>query len=502
MVVNVIVNGKKKTGEYLRDVISDEYYKEGCNIAIVKGIKKETKQESKKYRINTTKGPIVIGITEDNESVEYWNNHYKDFEGKGVRWKSMFDVSFGSVIIDLPMDRESKDFKKWDVVLSISGFDISEGHLVFIKKDITEVYGLKNPKIGRVIGGKGVLSKLESNDKIISIEKIRESKKLIDYIITKDLDLKLEENWEIFTYCLCGLDGPSKTVEHALAIMEDGYFEATESTNTFIADCRLQTLKIDEENYDDRVRGAITVRNYGNGIGKVYIYREGRTSSISHTVVGKVIEGMELVDFTDEGTISVKTIPERLCVIGKSVSEAKEIFDKYNIEYTIKGDDGENSIIIEQNPEYTLDVLKNKKVELKTLSEDKLLHIEIFDDKAPITSWYFRKTSGLTTKKVGKLTVYFKPAPDMVMFNRNEEYAKGLLPENTPKNKVDGGMIGVTNMVKRYKGYIGIRLTPHDKFGPTGETFEGTNIVGRVVKNEDLIKKLKMGDIVYLLEVK
>jgi putative methanogenesis marker protein 3 len=500
--VEVIVNDKPKSGNILKDVIDGEPYQEGANIAIIKGIKKEVEKESKKYKITTTKGSMVVGITEDNKTVEFWNNNYKKFEGKNLRWKGVSDLAFGSITIDLEMSKESEKFKKWDVVLSISGFDKTEGHLVFVKKDTTEIYGIKNPKIGILIGGKRVLPELTPEDKIISIEPIRESKEKIDYEITTDLNTKLKNGWKIWTFCEAELGGPSKTVEHALALMEDNYFEATESTNTFIADCRLQTIQIDEENLEDRDRGNITVRNIGEGVGKVYIYKERRASSPSHTVVGKIIKGMELIDFSDHGIVTITTKPERLNAIGKTVSEARELFEKYGINCEIDEKTDENSIIIEQNPEYTLDILKSKSVKIKGIPSDKILYIEIFDDKAPVTSWYFRKTTGLTTKRVGVLKTYFKPADDMVMFERNEAYAKGLLPENTPSEYVEGGCIGITNMVKRYKGYIGIRLSPNDKYGPTGETFEGTNIVGKVVKNADLIKKLKMGDIVYLLEVK
>jgi UPF0288 family protein (methanogenesis marker protein 3) len=56
-------------------------------------------------------------------------------------------------------------------------------------------------------------------------------------------------------------------------------------------------------------------------------------------------------------------------------------------------------------------------------------------------------------------------------------------------------------MAKRYKGYMGVRTSSHDKYGPTGETFEGTNIVGKVVKNAEILKSVKQGENIYILEV-
>ncbi|AEH06620.1 methyl-coenzyme M reductase-associated protein Mmp3 [Methanothermococcus okinawensis] len=497
----VLVNNTKKSGKFLKDVIAGEPYKMGANIVIIKGIKKEEEKESKKYKITTTKGSMIVGITESSDTVEFWNKNYKKFNGKHIGWKSVSDVSFGNITIDLPMSNKAEKFKKWDVILGISGFDKTEGYIIFIKKDTQEVYGIENPKIGILIAGKRVLSELTSEDYIISIEPIRESREKIDYLTTTDLNMELEDGWKIWTYCEAEFEGPSKTVEHALALMEDGYFEITEFTNTFIADCRLQTLSIDEDNLEDRKRGAITVRNIGAGVGKVYIYKENRASSLSHTVVGKITKGIELADFSDTGIISVVSKPERLNAIGKTQKEASELFKKHGITHKMEGNTDENAIIIEQSPEYTLDVLKSKEVITKGISPDELLYIEIYDDKAPNTAWYFRKTTGLTTKNIGTLKVYFKTG-DMVMFERNDEYSKGLLPENTPSESLEGGVIGVTNMVKRYKGYIGIRLSPNDKYGPTGETFEGTNIVGKIVKNGDIIKKLKAKDTLYILEVK
>ncbi|HID47119.1 MAG TPA: methanogenesis marker 3 protein [Methanococcaceae archaeon] len=498
--VKVFVNNREKDGKTLREVIEGEPYLEGSNIVIVKGVKKEVKR-SRKYKILTTKGTMIVAVTEDSKVVDFWNKNYKKFVNKSVRWRSIGDVAFGPIPIDLEMSKKPQKVKKWDVILSISGFDKSEGHLIFIKRDTTEIYGIDNPKIGVLIGGKRVLSQLTPEDRIISIEPVRESKEMVDYLTTRDLDIELEEGWRIWTYCKGELEGPPEAVEHVLALVEDGYFQIHQHTNTFIADCRLKSLEVEGENLDDRFRGAITVRNTGDGVGKVYIYREGRTSTPSHTVVGRITEGMELVDFSDEGFITVKFKPERLNVLGMTQAKASEVFRRYGIEHRREGDVEDEAIVVEQIPEYTLEVLRAKEVTTRGLSPDKLLYIELFDNKAPRTAWYFRKTTGLTIRKIGKLKVYFKIG-DMVIFERNERYARGLLPENTPKDKVEGGYIGVTNMVRKLKGYIGVRFSPNDKYGPTGETFEATNIVGRVVKNIEVLKKAKVGDEVYIYEVR
>ena len=498
--VKVFVNNREREGKTLRDVIEGEPYIEGSNIVIVKGVKKEVKR-SRRYKITTTKGTMIVAITEDSKVVDFWDRNYKKFINKNVRWRGIADVAFGPITIDLEMSNKPQRVKKWDVILSISGFDRNEGHLVFIKRDTTEIYGIENPKIGILIGGKRVLSRLTPEDKILSIEPLRESREIVDYLTTRDLDMELEEGWSIWTYCEGELEGPPQAVEHVLALVEGGYLEIGQHTNTFVADCRLKGLEIEGENIEERFRGAITVRNTGDGVGKVYIYREGRTSTPSHTVVGRITGGMELVDFSDEGVITVNLKPERLNVLGMTQAEASQVFSRYGIEHRREGDKEDDAIVVEQIPEYTLEVLESKEVTTKGLSPDKILFIEIFDDKAPRTAWYFRKTTGLTIRRIGKLKVYFKVG-DMVIFERNERYARGLLPENTPSDRVEGGYIGVTNMVRKLKGYIGVRFSPNEKYGPTGETFEATNIVGRVVKNLEVLKRAKVGDEVYLFEVR
>ncbi|MBP2172835.1 methyl-coenzyme M reductase-associated protein Mmp3 [Methanococcus voltae] len=499
---NVEKEFESKNPLKLKEVIEGAPYLENSNIAIIKGVKQEISESAMKYRIKTTGGAFILKVTEESPVVDFWNKNYKKFEDKNLRWKSVSDVAFGNITIDLDVNTESADFERWDVLLSISGLDKSEGHLVFMRKDNTEAYGLHNPKLGILIGGKRQLANLKPSDKIISIDLLRESKESVDYEVTTDLNTIIEDGWEIYTYCELNLKGPAKTTEHALSIFENGYIEVSQSSNTFISDSRLQTLKIDDLNTLPREKGTVTVRNTGVGMGKVYIYKESRTSSLSHTNVGKVVDGQELINFSTKGIVTTISKPERINLIGKSIKDALKILNEYDIELENKEDFSNSDVekvIVEQTPNYTLDLLDAKKVTLKAVNPDNILHIKIYDKKAPKSAWYFRKLTGLTTKRIGILKTYFKHQ-DMAMFERNLEYAKALLPENTPKEKLDGNKIAITNMVKKYKGYAGIRTSSSDKYGPTGETFEGTNVVGEIVKNEGVLKSLKPKDEIYLYE--
>ena len=53
-------------------------------------------------------------------------------------------------------------------------------------------------------------------------------------------------------------------------------------------------------------------------------------------------------------------------------------------------------------------------------------------------------------------------------------------------------------MSRRQIGVVGVRFEDNDEFGPTGEPFLGTNIVGKIVKGIENLEKFKEGDTVYV----
>ena len=77
---------------------------------------------------------------------------------------------------------------------------------------------------------------------------------------------------------------------------------------------------------------------------------------------------------------------------------------------------------------------------------------------------------------------------------------KEVLPENTPTGTVLAGEIGITNQSAKRMGTIGVRLVDDDLFGPTGEKFSSTNIIGRIIEPERLIG-IEEGDAIYISEV-
>ena len=91
-------------------------------------------------------------------------------------------------------------------------------------------------------------------------------------------------------------------------------------------------------------------------------------------------------------------------------------------------------------------------------------------------------------------TLLFKPEIEAVSY-------KDLLPENKPSGVVPAGSIGVSNQVSKKIGLVGVRLTEDKRYGPSGEKYEATNIIGRVLEPEKL-KDVKEGETIYIMEVR
>ena len=147
-----------------------------------------------------------------------------------------------------------------------------------------------------------------------------------------------------------------------------------------------------------------------------------------------------------------------------------------------------------------MEILKQKKVTLSSIPAKRLVAVQLYDDQAPKTLDYFRHVTGLKERPVGPLPVYFvyentllfKPEIEAVSY-------KDLLPENKPTGIVPAGSIGISNQVSKKIGLVGVRLTEDKRYGPSGEKFEATNIIGRVLEPEKL-KGVLEGETIYILE--
>lgn len=126
----------------------------------------------------------------------------------------------------------------------------------------------------------------------------------------------------------------------------------------------------------------------------------------------------------------------------------------------------------------------------------------MYDDLAPKTLDFFRHATGMNFKPVGALPVMMK-YENTFLFKAEKEAEKyrEIIPENTPQKKANAFEIAVTNQAAKRVGLIGVKTVDDDLFGPTGEKFTSTNLIGKILEPEKL-EGLKEGDTMYVLERK
>ncbi len=496
-------------GSSIQDVIAETNapYTPGSIICLIKG-KKELEKNISKYKIKTNLGSIIIQLDESDEAkplVDVWKNQYEEFVDLDIRWSTPSEVAIGPIVTDLEPTSDEYKYFEGDVVLSLSSFSNESTHLIMLKGNTTNVYSVPPYNKGvfaHVIGGKKTLENLTDDYKVIGIEPIVERSTTTDSASISDLSTILEEGNELYTYISFEIDENSPIcVEHLFSIIKDGRVKVSYDSESFLGFYDLAGIDKPKENTTQRARGTITVRNKGVGVGKLFIYRENRVLSPNHTTVGKIVNGMEIIDIAKENDfVTVKSEQQRLMLLNKTQKEATDMLSKVGVEHMIDGIIDDDAVIVEQTPKHTIDILKEGKVITKAINKDDLCTIK-FSDDAPRSVRYFKYISGLLENPIGKIKVHFAvPGMHIVIFEGNKKLAKGLIPENNPVDKVVRGQIGITNMASKSAGLIGIRFEDNSEFGPTAESFEATNIIGDITSDYDYLEKLKEGVEVYVTE--
>jgi len=72
-----------------------------------------------------------------------------------------------------------------------------------------------------------------------------------------------------------------------------------------------------------------------------------------------------------------------------SIDEAKALAEQKGLEVTFDGYIGEDAIVVEQLPFTTMQIIEAKKVSVLCIPPKQLLHINFYQDKAPIY-YYFQ----------------------------------------------------------------------------------------------------------------
>ena len=90
---------------------------------------------------------------------------------------------------------------------------------------------------------------------------------------------------------------------------------------------------------------------------------------------------------------------------------------------------------------------------------------------------------------------------EMYLFKPKFASNVNIIPENVPKQPVPPYSLAVTNDARKARGMTGVRSVANEEYGPTGEPFEGTNVIGTVL-DIDKLPLIKDGSTVFIREVK
>ncbi len=503
--ISIEINGQKlelKEDATLKDVLelSKTYYIPGSTIGILKaGTKKE--EATSEFRIITTKGEFRIELSGDSI---LWNKFGHNFINSKAHWDTSNSLAFGPIETDIGPERVERKYNRYDVFFGTGGYDARNTYLMFAKdKHISDYGSPKDAVIGKVISGKSTIALLKQGDNILKIEPVIRWETLLDKISTSDLGTKLDDGMRIFTYFKVELvkEAP-EGAEHFLALIRKKTFNLETYSNSFISDDSLAGEGCPFEHWDARSEGSVVARTDGLGNGRVYIYKEDRTSSPVHTVVGHVTQGIELIRVAQEGSkLAVQSNPERIMILGKSFEEAEKLLAQRGLRLEKSGYIEEDAIIVEQQPDTTIEIMNEGGVTGLGVKSDKIIDVKFYDDLAPKTLDFFRHSLRLKDRPLGPLPVFITYENTYLFRSEKEAEAyKEINPENVPKTKVNAGEIGVTNQAAKRYGIIGVKLTDDPKYGPTGEKFECTNIIGKVIEPARL-KGVREGDVIYIREV-
>lgn len=268
-----------------------------ATIGLVKG-RSEMAKETNSYWLETTKGKLRIDLLE-TEIQKVWHRSVDEIVGLKARWTDSGAVAFGSFFATLAPTREEHEYDRWEVVLGSSGFEAEKAQIVFVKKMHAAAYGSPAENRGvfaTVVGGKDTLNKLDRGDEILGLKPIVEWEDISEKEFTQDWDVPLVDGTDIYTKLEVELlEEAPYGAEFFLAATRDGVLKIDANTSSYISSHVLRGERIEFEHREPRAEGVITIRTQGRGLGHIFIYKADRTSLPSHSIVGKITKGMDLV---------------------------------------------------------------------------------------------------------------------------------------------------------------------------------------------------------------
>ncbi|MBD3227503.1 MAG: methanogenesis marker 3 protein [Candidatus Lokiarchaeota archaeon] len=513
---DIIINEKKYSflpGTTIKEALSksNEIFDETC--IICKEINQIDGNKKDILRFNTTKGLIDIYL-HDNELTNLFRTNINIFNDIEFGWKTTDIISFGKKEFPINKSRITKDsasFNNNDVFLFFAGFSPENCHVGFSKSKHEGIYGvykgaedyfLKEYKLGRVIRGSHIIEKFDRDDKIIGSSFIKNLEN--QYVILTESDLQdiIFDGLKLYTYLKAFLIndiGPH--LDHLYTVIDDNRLEVSETSNSFILSEGI-SIPLEVNNPLFRKRGAITIRNSGINKGSIYIYKRNAPFSIQHSVVGEVVKGLQLLSCARKGdSVLIDIHPKRIELLGKTQKRAEKICSERNIEVKRTGNNDDNAIVIMHRPATTMDILYLGKVEVYAIDPNELIKIKLYKEKAPKSIRYFKEVADMIYYELGVLKISDKLSSFILLDHVSEPKIsnKHLDAENCPESIVKQGEVGITNSLRKLRGTIGIRLKEDEQYGPTGENFMGTNIIGKILTPLEVIKNKKEGDLIYFV---
>lgn len=478
------------------------------SVAVIRPVHEE-EAESQEVRLVTTAGDMVIEVADPTLISRIFEPGLA--ENLRLHWQDRYAAAFGPFESNIRPARSPGRYERGDVILGCGGYDPGRSYLIFSRMRHTADHGAAadGGVIGRVVTGRGLLDRIETDDRITAVERIFRRADRSHVVVTRDGDFPIEDGMQVVSYVEAavqgwgseGIDtGSARSVEHFLLSVKEGRFKVSRSTSTHVVDTHLVPAKVPLELSGPRLEGAITVRTAGKSSGAVYIYTQGVSASAAHTVVGRVLQGIELVRFAADGDLfSIRAEPAKLDLIGFTLAEAKAVAARRGITLTSDGA-GDDRVVIGQTPATTLEVIAAGTVEVATEPPEAVISITLDEAAAPRSVTIFREATGLKHHDVGKMPLIFQ-FEDVSLFKPKIGKGIGIIPENVPTGEVPAFTLAMTNDSRRGAGMVGVRATPNAEFGPTSEPLTGTNIIGRVLDAEKL-EGMREGMTVYVREVR
>jgi len=480
-----------------------------CSVAVVRPALEEGAAESQEVRFVTSAGEMVVEMAEAAFAARLFSPGLA--ERLRLHWQDRYAAAFGPFESGVRPARTPGRYERGDVILGCGGYDPTKSYLIFSRMHHTADYGgpADGGVIGRVITGRGLLDRLGEGDRVTGIERVLRRADRSHAVITRDAAFPLEDGMQVVSYVETEVQGTggdgidtrtARSVEHFLLSVQGGRFRVGRSTSTHVVDPHLVPAKVPMELSGPRLEGTITPRTAGKSSGAVYIYTQGVSASPAHTVVGRVVHGLELVRFAGEGDLlAIRARPEQFDLVGLSLAEAKEVAARRGVALTADEIEGDR-VVVGQTPATTLEVLAAGEVRVATEPAGSVVSITLDEAAAPLSVTIFREVTGLKHHAVGKMPLVFL-FEDVFLFKPKIGKGVGIIPENTPAGEVPAFTLAMTNDSRRGAGMVGIRTTPNAEFGPTSEPLTGTNIIGKVLDAGNLAG-MSEGATVYIREVR